>query len=302
MNKTIDRHAYLIIAHNEPELLYKLLSLLDYEDNDIYLHLDKRAACFSEDCLRKVCRKSRLFFAERAAITWGGYSLIDVELRLLEMAFRNDYYTYFHCISGVDLPLKKQEDIHMFFNENKGKEFIHFCDDDFNRIHKTRYARYHFLQDWIGRPTHSLAYFIERLSLKVQSILGIDRSEKGICYKGGSEWFSITHSLANYVINNKNLIKKWFKFGLCCDEFFLQTLVYNSRYYKNVYKLEEAPSYISCMRYVDWKRGDPYVFRAQDVDELLCSGYLFARKFSTSEIEQRNCVDIIVDRIKSTKE
>ena len=37
------KHAYLIIAHNEPDVLKTLLLMLDDERNDIYLHVDARA-------------------------------------------------------------------------------------------------------------------------------------------------------------------------------------------------------------------------------------------------------------------
>ena len=33
------------------------------------------------------------------------------------------------------------------------------------------------------------------------------------------------------------------------------------------------------LRAVDWTRGDPYVYKAEDVDELLNSENLFGRKF-----------------------
>ena len=36
-------HAYLILAHNEPAVLERLIALLDYPDNDIYVHWDKKA-------------------------------------------------------------------------------------------------------------------------------------------------------------------------------------------------------------------------------------------------------------------
>lgn len=36
------KHAFLIIAHNEYPILEVLLSMLDDERNDIYLHIDKR--------------------------------------------------------------------------------------------------------------------------------------------------------------------------------------------------------------------------------------------------------------------
>ena len=37
------KHAYLIIAHNEPNILKTLLLMLDDERNDVYLHVDARA-------------------------------------------------------------------------------------------------------------------------------------------------------------------------------------------------------------------------------------------------------------------
>lgn len=37
------KHAYLIIAHNELEVLKRLISALDDERNDIYIHIDQKA-------------------------------------------------------------------------------------------------------------------------------------------------------------------------------------------------------------------------------------------------------------------
>lgn len=39
---TVPKHAYLIIAHNEFDLLQKLISVLDDERNDIFIHIDKK--------------------------------------------------------------------------------------------------------------------------------------------------------------------------------------------------------------------------------------------------------------------
>ena len=41
------KHAYLIIAHNDFEILKKLVSLLDNEHNDIYIHFDAKVATFA---------------------------------------------------------------------------------------------------------------------------------------------------------------------------------------------------------------------------------------------------------------
>lgn len=37
-------HAYLIIAHNEFEVLQKLVGALDDPRNDIYIHFDKKVS------------------------------------------------------------------------------------------------------------------------------------------------------------------------------------------------------------------------------------------------------------------
>lgn len=37
------KHAYLIIAHNEPEVLRRLVKSVDDKRNDIYIHIDKKA-------------------------------------------------------------------------------------------------------------------------------------------------------------------------------------------------------------------------------------------------------------------
>lgn len=40
------RHAYLIMAHHELPLLFNLISALDYTENDLYVHVDKKRQDF----------------------------------------------------------------------------------------------------------------------------------------------------------------------------------------------------------------------------------------------------------------
>ena len=52
-------------------------------------------------------------------------------------------------------------------------------------------------------------------------------------------------------------------------------------------------NYIACMRYIDWKKGNPYSFTINDYDELMNSGCLFARKFDLKTEEQQQIVEKI---------
>ena len=117
------KHAYLIMAHDNFYILEKLIQLIDYDLNDIYIHIDKKAKNFNFNYFRNLVNKSNIYFVKRFNVRWGGYSIVEAELELLNKAIKGEY-EYYHIISGVDLPLKSQEYIHKFFNANRGKEFI----------------------------------------------------------------------------------------------------------------------------------------------------------------------------------
>ena len=59
----------------------------------------------------------------------------------------------------------------------------------------------------------------------------------------------------------------------------------------NLYISGFENNYDACLRYIDWNRGTPYVFRNEDFDELMASDCMFARKFD-AKIDQD-----IVDKI-----
>ncbi|MGN1262595.1 MAG: glycosyl transferase, partial [Prevotella sp.] len=63
------RHAYLIMAHNEWDLLNTLLSLIDDERNDIFLHIDKKVKHMPE--LYRPKHSGLYFTPERYDVRWG---------------------------------------------------------------------------------------------------------------------------------------------------------------------------------------------------------------------------------------
>ena len=119
-------HAYLIIAHEQFDLLESLLKCIDDARNDIYIHIDSRSE-LDIGRIEKVLRNSRVEFVPRIHIRWGGFDMVRCEYMLLEAAFENGHeYEYVHLISGADLPLKNQDEIHRYFDAHKGEEFVHF--------------------------------------------------------------------------------------------------------------------------------------------------------------------------------
>lgn len=269
------RHAYLIAAHNQIELLKILLELIDDESNDIYIHIDKKFKEFNSDSIMSIVKKSKIYFIKRRNVSWGGFSQIQLEIDLLKEAVKQKY-EYYHLISGVDLPLKTPREIIDFFNQNKGKEFVSFDEikkEDLNY----RIGQYRFFQDIYGNKKNIL-FIIDSISTRIQKFLKIKRKifdEQKL--KKGSNWFSITNDLALAIVKSEKNIKDNYKYSRCCDEIFLQTFIYNSIFKENLYYDEKKKN--SNKRHIDFKRGNPYVYRVSDFSELINSNDIFARKF-----------------------
>lgn len=285
----MSKHAYLIIAHNQFNILEYLIKLLDDERNDIYIHIDKKIKDFDFKRFENIVKKSNIYFTQRTSVTWGGYSQINSEIILLRESVKKNY-KYYHLLSGVDLPIKSQNFIHNFFEEHDGKEFVHFDKPFFDDKFIKRIKYYYIFQEYIGRKRTLLSNILrifQEISLFIQSKISIDRINKNeVYFQKGANWFSITNELANYIVNQEEKIKKIYKYTKCADEIFLQTIISNSKFKNNIFYNGYDDNYISCIRYIDWERGDPYVFRKHDFNDLISSKYIFARKFDYNEDEE----------------
>lgn len=300
----MNKHAYLIIAHNEFYILERLLKLIDDKRNDIYLHIDKKVKNFDFEYYKRLVKHSKIYFTDRINVSWGKDTQIKCELLLLKEATKQKY-DYYHLLSGVDLPLKNQDEIHNFFNKCGHKDFVHFCYHHEVNNHIIERVKYHHLFLKNIRSNNKTNRFISQklhsILLRIQKIINYSRiKNEQDKYYYGANWFSITDELANYIVSKGKQILKKYKNTLCADEIFLQTLVFNSKFYKNLY-LYEDDNYKQIMRYIDWKRGEPYTFTIDDYNLLTESNMLFARKTSTKTQKEKQLVDKIYKNIKTNE-
>lgn len=279
-----NRHAFLIIAHNEPEILNRLLMLLDDPRNCIFVHYDKK--CTMPEPVK--LRHAELHTFSKVKVYWGDYSQIECEMALFEKAYQHGPFEYYHLLSGVDLPIKSNDEIHSFFDSNKGKEFVSCTKESLSTNLLFRVHYYH-----IGKSRHKT--LLKKAGIAIQKALAICRNKNTIFRKGGN-WVSITHSFTGYLLSKKKEIRHTFHHTYCADEMFLQTILWNSRYKNNIYKLDNEN--IGCMRDIDWTRGEPYVWGADknDFNLLKNSAALFARKFSS---RQKWIIDEIFEYVKA---
>ena len=278
----MQKHAYMIIAHNEFALLETLVRLLDDPRNDIYIHIDAKVRDFDFDFFRTLTEYSKLrFTSKRISATWGDVSLVNTEMLLLQTAVAGEDptqpYAYYHLLSGVDLPIKSNDEIHAFFELNSGKEFVHFSKNEPDPGSAARIRYYHFFRKKRNFFTKVLA----QVAFRLQVLTQVDRLKgQGLTIQKGTNWFSITGAFAKYITAHTDEIQRRFSYCYCGDELLVQTMLVNSPFAGNLYMPNCNNDQMACARLIDWERGRPYVFRMTDYDEIMRSPAMFARKFS----------------------
>jgi hypothetical protein len=284
------KHAYLILAHNNLELLKKLLILLDDSRNDIYIHFDAKTKNIDEKEFQTYVEKSNLhFLCDRINVKWGHVSFVQAELSLFKAAFKSSkQYSYYHLISGVDLPIKTQDCIHNFFSKNQGKEFIGFANDPYsdlvNKVTKIHIATKHFKDSPWKRK---IWFFFDKLFVKVQYLVGYNYVKLDNCnYRlaKGCNWVSLTNDFVGYLISKENECLRNFKYSICPDEIYKHTVLVNSSFANSIF-FQDNDEYKGCMRYVDWNKGNPHIFDNSDFNTLINSDKIFARKFDSKNSE-----------------
>lgn len=279
------KHAYLIMAHDNFDMLNVLLRELDHQKNDIFIHIDKKIINLDVQAISKGVNQSTITFINQMNVTWGAYSQIQCEINLLKESLAGEY-SYYHLLSGLDLPIKSQSYIHDFFDRNDGVEFLQFQQENIKSRNLER-VKYHYpFQEVVGKKKNFL-WFLGKVYKYLQKMIGVDRTRKyGLEFQMGANWFSITNELAKYLVKREQDIQRIFKNTLNGDELFIQTLVYNSSFKDNISQPNYNNSCHSNLRYVVWENDTPKYFKEADFDRLQSSDELFARKFSMKESGQ----------------
>ncbi len=286
------KHAFLIIAHGKWEQLKILLNQIDSINHDIYIHIDAKIKNPPISYLKENIKFSNIKIFQKYKVYWGSFELVETELYLLQQSSNTKKYDYYHLLSGMDMLIKPIKEIDNFFERNNGYEFVHF--DTNERIKKDkeilrRVKLYHYFTNYRrGFKYKVINLFFNTLahvSLFFQQILNIDRTKKleNFEIKYGSQWFSITNNLVEFILQSKEKIYKIFKYTKCADELFVQSLAYNSKFKKRLFNQNYDDDCMANVRLIDLKKrssnGSPYIWTKDDLKEIKETKCLFARKF-----------------------
>ena len=294
------KHAYLILAHDNLYVLDKLLSFLDDERNDIFVHLDIKCAGGEKWIKNTKKRYSRVKFIERSSVYWAGFSALKVTLSLLKTAVQTDTYDWYHFISGTDLPIKSQDVIHAFFDADEKKQLYFHINSTPSKVIQTRCRFYYpFIECKYYRKSKPLKV-ISRLIGYSQQLLGINRLKNNKFYPMYNGWayFSIPHDFASYILTQEREIVRTFRYTLAADEMWIQSVAIHSEFNERVYGYNGKDDAVDASKhFMDWERGKPYTFTEQDFDLLMDHFAFFARKFDANT--DREVIDLVHSKVKN---
>ncbi len=284
------KHAFLIIAYHQWDLLCDTIKILDNKYIDFYIHIDRKISNVPFDKIKSTALYSQVYFVKRIDIHRGTFSIGQVELELVSSAINNEQYDYLHLISGQDLPVKSCEYILSFFDNNKGANYIDLIPP--SKMRKNWYERISLYNVFVEQSFDQsgvkalIAKTIKRGITMIQRTLRINRFHKyekegfEMCF--GSAWFSITSDFARYLLSQKEIIERIYgKYTSIAEESFVQTILWSSPYRDTIYNgIDNDNNCRKNLRYIVWTGNtSPETMNVEYVERALKSNAIFARKF-----------------------
>lgn len=273
--------AVLIQAHKNIDQVIELSSLLR-KKFEVYVHVDTKTQV--TNIQRQKLDKLGVICIFKVNVHWSGWSVAQASIELLKEALKNPSIEYVHIISGQDWPLKDIEDIYNFY---EGKNYSYVENVLAKDIRKTGepviwWEKYYFNYDKINRKT-IFGKVYHRLSLLIQTLLRVNKFKKyniNLNMYTGSQWVDLPRKSVEFILeyleNHQNLLHV-FKTGFCSDEFWIPTILLNSKEFRSSvinnnhrFILEEK------------KNGSlPAILDSRDFEAIHSSNYHFGRKFES---------------------
>lgn len=293
------KHAFLIMAHEQPQILARLLLALQHERVEIFLHIDCGARFTWEEVaaeMEKVAQqphRSCIHLLQPAQeVHWGDVSQVKIELRLLAAAREHGDFVHYHWLSGIDFLLHPVEEILQFFDAHAHQEFIGFWNSPAHRRNVEKRTRYYYpftayLQKSRHRLAHQFTTPLRKVALIAQKLVNYRRFGDESFYKGYN-WASITQEFAEHLLQHRESILRKYQGVLAPDEIYKQTEWMRASL--NTQLFDGTNEERGSQRHIDWERGHPYTFQSGNLPELDKTSVMFARKVSL------DCADALLKK------
>ena len=301
--------AFLIIAHNRPDHLCKLIRNLYHQKCDFFIYIDGKSDIgLFQDALKEF---NNCFFVDnRKKIYWGSSSLSGAIIELLKVSIKKDRYDRFQLLSGYDYPIKTYEKICEFYEQNTSNYISTWeivrkeSSDKSHKLFKYHFNDYPFLNKRDGQRltniTKKLIVIFWSNCFKFIAKYFLPNRKLPFDLFKGSTWFSVNEAFVKSFLSwletaeGKDMLE-FIKFAPCSDEFLINTFG-NMCFKHDIAEIIEKN--VHALHYVEFRHGQggPKNLRRIDFDDLIKSSALFARKFDRGSEELIKKLDLIINK------
>ena len=266
--------AHIIIFHEDPTGVERLLKAMFHPDFDFYLHLDKKVDMGPYSYLAELPNVT--FIKNRKLVNWGGFSQVEASLNsITEIVASGKEYEFINLLSGQDYPIKPASYIHEFLSRKRGLSFMmsESAPSDWWNHATSRFSRYH-LVDYQFKGKFRLGKLISNILPERKFPLQVDLF-------GGphSAYWTMNIIAARYIIKKINKHDKHWQFyqhTWGSDEFLMNTILMNSPLKHTIVNEN--------FHLMDRSMGGarPKVLTVHDFEMLQSSKKFFARKLDSA--------------------
>jgi hypothetical protein len=286
--------AYLIIAHNNPKHLQRLINALSSESSAFFVHIGHES---NMDDFSGINGKNVYFCENRIRCYWGDFSIVRTVLMLIQTAFTDDrHFNYFLLLSGTDYPVQPTSYIETFFRRHNGTEFIDVVQMPNEEEGRLIWRLTSYKPEPNGLRT---ARILRRMLVKTGLIprcapspfapeaitLYGERNYKahlcGLTPYGGHAWWALSREACNYILNfvdENPRIVNFFKHTHIPDESFFQTILGNSPFRSKIQR---------CLTYANWEAGGPHpsLISEKDLELFKVAGPIIISQYVNRDLD-----------------
>ncbi len=221
---------YLVLAHDQPDLLARLVNRLDHPEVRFVVHID--AHVDPQPFRQALNGPERVHWVQNPVkVRWAAFSQVESTLRAMRAAL--DLWgtepTHHVVLSGVDYPLKSNAYIIDFMRQHAGQQFIRRFDiaESMNARQMRRIRGRHFRQladrnTAVRKPLFVVEYLLRAVPRRLPV---------GVRFTSGSNWIALSTPCVawctEYAAAHPGFVRL-FKGMFGPDEIFFHTLVENS--------------------------------------------------------------------------
>lgn len=297
--------AYLVLAHNHPAHLQRMLYALSSPSAAFFIHIDKKVNFKNHD----IASLPQVVMANnRFEIYHSHFSQVEAIHGLIDQAlnYTQTYFDRFVLLSGTDYPLRSADYIETFFERNPTIEFMNLVEIP-NKSEGKPLSR---ITTYKPTPTFPF-YYLERMVRGPIRRIGLIPRErnyrkylKDMTPYGGAEWWALTRDACRYLrdfVMREQAFVGFFRHSQNPEEMFFHTILGNSPFRSNI---------TNFLTYTDWSAGGGHPawitmehltkFHHQlfDINGNAGKGeFLFARKFSDASKPVVDALDRMINEL-----